>query len=428
MGATNYSGPLNTWGDLDQIISAIGGTITLPDPNTDRGPCMFFAGYGLPDVRLTFPKDHVTGWTGKLAGLLARGAISQVNTIPIAHATAGIAALQNTVNGTPMTLVTSNAAGFTCGIPICPLTGPAINATAPVNTGVALDWGFAFGNVTANSTTIVVADSTQFYIGMPLVIAAVGGATGTTPLLTNVASITDATHIVVTNTPLQSVNPTPIGTGNLWGPSELGYPLPTAAAPYIPMGPSLLLDPRQALGRGVVVTCNNASGAGGIITVSGYDVYGMPMTDAITITPGSSLSAYGLKAFKYIVSATPNFTDATYTYSLGTSDVFGFNIREDYCEETVVWWAGALNAATTGYVAPDTTNPATSATGDVRGTIQVSGIGGSGSGVSSNASNGTISTLALSGRRVNISGSLTTWDQLNSKLSSPQFMFGQNQA
>lgn len=427
MGATNFDGPIYVYGDLGQLVSSVGGPVIEPSPNPDRGPSGFFAGYGLPDVRVTFLKDQVDGYTGHVPSLLARGVISQVNTIPILHAVANIAAGVTVTTATPIPLVTTNATGITCGIPIVPFSG-TLNSGTVVTPGVALDWGFAFGQTVAASATVIVADSTQFYVGMPLVIAAAGAATGTTPLLTNVATIVDATHITVgPNIPAQSVNPTPIGTGNVWGPSENGFPVPNAYAPYVPMGPGLFLDPRQALGRGVVITCNNASGVGGAIVVVGYDVYGMAMSESIAIVPATSLSGYGKKAFKYIVSATPNFTDGTYTYSVGTSDVFGFNIREAYCEETTIWWGTALNAATTGFVAPDATSPATNATGDVRGTIQTSAIGG-GSGIGSNASNGSISSLALTGRRLNIAGALQTWDQLNARLSQPQFMFGQTQA
>lgn len=429
MGATNLDGQFFTYGDLGQLESSPGGTVLTPESNPDRGPNGFFGGYGFLDVRFTFLKDKVQGYTGVVPEMLADNSVRQVNTIPIAHTTTGIAAAATVTNGTPMTLISANASGFTLGIPIIP-GGSTLNGNTPVTPAVALDWGFAFANTTAGSATVVVADSTQFYVGMPLVIAAVGGATGyLSPLLTNVTGITDATHITVgPNLPAQSLNPTPIGTGNLWGPSEVGFPVPTAHLPYVPMGPGLFLDPRQALGRGLVVTCNNAAGVGGAIVVRGYDVYGFPMSESIAIVPATSLSGYGKKAFKYITSATPNFTDGTYTYSIGTSDVFGFNIREDFCEDTNVWWGGSLNAATTGYVAPDVTNPATSLTGDPRGTIQTSAIGGSGSGIGSNASNGTVSALALSGRRLKISGALGFFANVNARLSQPQWMFGQTPA
>lgn len=424
MGATNFSGPLFSYGDLGNLVNP-SGTIIQPDPNADRGPSGLFEGYGIPDVRYSFPAT--TGKTGVVPSSLARGIVEQVNTIPILHAVANIAALANTVTATPMTLVTTNASGITCLVPIIPFVFGALNSAAVVTPAIALDWGFSFGTTTAGNTTIVVADSTMFYPGMPLCIAKCGGASGNTHLLTNVVSITDATHIVVATAPAQSVNPTPIGTGNIWGPSESGFPTPTAYLPYIPMGPGLFLDPRQALARALVVTCNSASGTGGNFVVVGYDVYGMAMSESIAIVPGSSVTAYGKKAFKYIVSVTPDFTDAGFTYSIGTSDIFGFNLREDYCEDTEIWWAAGLNAATTGFTAAVATTPATTTTGDVRGTILVSAFG-TGSGIGTTASNGSVSALALSGRRLVIHGALATWNQLNARITQPQFAYGPTQA
>jgi hypothetical protein len=425
MGATNFSGPLFVSGDLDQIEASPGGAVLLPNPNPDRGPSAIFNGYGLPDPRFTFLKDTVEGYTGRVPAFLAAPLVEQVNAIPILHAPANIAAAANTVSGTAMTLVTTPASGITLNIPIIPFNG-LLNSGAPITTAIALDWGFDFGTVTSGSTTIVVLDSTKYIIGMPLVIAGAGAASGNVPLLTNVLSITDATHIVVANTPLAAVNPAPIGTGNIWGPSEVGYPAPNAAAPYLAMGPGLFLDARQALARGLVVTASSASGVGGNIVVSGYDVFGQAMTDTIAIVPGTALAAYGTKAFKYITSAVPNFTDPTYTYSIGTSDVFGFNMLENFCENTTIWWGGALNVATTGFTA-GVAGAATSLTGDVRGTIQTSAIGG-GSGIGANASSGAISALALTGRRLVINGAISAYQQLNARLSQPQFMAGSAQA
>ena len=54
-------------------------------------------------------------------------------------------------------------------------------------------------------------------------------------------------------------------------------------------------------------------GANITFTVSGYDIYGYPMTNAITVTSGSTsgTTVNGTKAFKYITSVTPSVTDTT---------------------------------------------------------------------------------------------------------------------
>ncbi len=426
MGATNFNGPLFVQGDMDNLENSPGGVNLLPSPNPDHGPSVFFNGYGIPDPRYTFLADQVQGYTGRVPGLLTRSIIEEVITIPMAHQAAGIAAAAHVVSGTAMTLISSPAAGFTLNIPIIPFSGN-LNGSSPVTTAIALDWGFDFGTVTSGSTTVVVLDSTKYIVGMPLVLAGVGAASGNIPLLTNVLSITDSTHIVLNNTPLASLNPCAIGTGNTWGFSEFGWPVPQAYSPFLAQGPGLFLDPRQSLSRGIAIVCNNASGTGGTITVSGYDVYGQAMTEAIATVPATATTTYGKKAFKYIASVVPGFTDATYTYSVGTSDEFGFAQRMDDATDTTVWWNSLLNTAKTGFTIGVTTSPATSSTGDVRGTVLTSAIG-NGSGIGATASNGTISALALSGVQLRIDHGVSNFQQTNASFANPQFLFGVPQA
>jgi hypothetical protein len=126
-------------------------------------------------------------------------------------------------------------------------------------------------------------------------------------------------------------------------------------------------DPTTLTARALIVTCNNALGVGGNIVISGYDIYGFPMHETLAIVPGSAVTVTGKKAWKYIASATPNFTDATYTYSIGTTDVFGLPLASLQWADLVVFDANALITANTGYVAAVNTT-ATGSTGDVRGT------------------------------------------------------------
>ena len=111
----------------------------------------------------------------------------------------------------------------------------------------------------------------------------------------------------------------------------------------------------------------------------------------------------------------------------GVVDVFGLVQRTDFLEETMVWWAGALSAgANYGFTAADTTSPATTTTGDVRGTIQTSAIGG-GTGIGSTASNGSVSTITISGNRLRIQSAMTVWQQTRNRFVQPQFGFGVQQ-
>jgi hypothetical protein len=101
--------------------------------------------------------------------------------------------------------------------------------------------------------------------------------------------------------------------------------------------------------------------------VRGYDIYGFPMTEAITANGASTVS--GKKAFKYIASVTPVGTVGLLT-SIGVGDVFGFPLASLlFSDVTINWSAGAI-VASTGYVAGDW-SVATSTTGDSRGTYAV---------------------------------------------------------
>lgn len=133
-----------------------------------------------------------------------------------------------------------------------------------------------------------------------------------------------------------------------------------------------LMNTGVSLARAVSVTA--AAGAtGGAVVVSGYDIYGAPMSESITSVAASTVN--GKKAFKFVTSATPAFTDAGHNYSVGTADIFGLHIRADYAAYTKIFWDGALNSGT--FTAADTTSPATTTTGDVRGTtVPASGSDG----------------------------------------------------
>lgn len=423
------NGPLHAYGSLSTILSAAGqgqaASVVLPDPNDDRGPNMFFMGSSMLDIRCFYPKDKVAGYTGAAVGHYGFPLYRSNFQIPAAAATNNIVTALATTLNTAMVLATI-ATGITPAVPITPFAGfGQFGAAAVVTTGLALDFGFAFGNVTAASTTVTVADSTQFKAGMPLVIGGVGNAAGTTCLLTNVASITDSTHIVVVDTPLATLATAPIGTGNLWGPSENGFPTPTAAQPFLTAGPALLLDPAQSLARGVQVSSADGGALGGTFTVAGYDVYGMAMTEAL-VHLGGATTIFGNKAFKYIVSVTPSFTDPA-LYNVGTSDVFGFAMRANEWESTSSIYDGNTIGGNAGFTAAVATT-ATSATGDVRGTLQLS-INGPGGGIfGGNTTNGTIVSLAMSGRRLCMGNTLTLLQVLNGHTSDTRSMYGVTQA
>lgn len=127
-------------------------------------------------------------------------------------------------------------------------------------------------------------------------------------------------------------------------------------------------DNSKALARAVQIT-GVVNTAGGDFLVSGADLYGYPQTETITAAAGVA-TTNGKKAFKFIYSVTPQFTDA-HNYSVGTTDIFGFPLRAAQFDQALVWWDSTLITANTGFVGADTTSPATATTGDVRGTYAV---------------------------------------------------------
>lgn len=102
-----------------------------------------------------------------------------------------------------------------------------------------------------------------------------------------------------------------------------------------------------------------------ILTITGYDQYGQLQTEV----SGSGTSFTGKKAFAAVISAVPsaNVTGAT----VGTGNVLGLPFRIESGNLITATFNDAADAGT--LVLPDLTQPATSSTGDVRGTYAAAG-------------------------------------------------------
>lgn len=432
MAATNLDGPEIVYGNLANIPAGTVSTAPVPDPNQDAGPSIFYQGTSVPDPRLIFVKDKVVGFTGVVQSFLSMAELESVRTCPAGLSGIAIAAAANVVSGVPMVLTANNATfGVSVNIPVRQFS-PVLNSGAIVN-ALALDFGFAFGQVTAGSTTIPVGNGYDFFVGMPLVIPG-AGASATLPLLTIVTAVNQqGNSITVANAPgTGTATVVPIGTGDLWGPNEnpLGFPTPQAAYPFLAQGPGLFLDARQSLARGVSIT-GVAGGSGGIFIVSGLDIYGQPMTEQINATAGAT-TTFGKKAFKYILSVTPQFSNA-FNYSVGTSDVFGFAFRSTLFEDMEIYFAGTyVTVSNTAYNPAVLTQPSTNILGDVRGTAQMGPITTSGpvAGLNANASNGALTGLVFSAasRRLEIVQRISVAQAIQAEQSSPFYLMGVTQA
>jgi hypothetical protein len=105
--------------------------------------------------------------------------------------------------------------------------------------------------------------------------------------------------------------------------------------------------------------------------ISGFDEYGEAMTETLAVTAtGTTKTTAGKKAFKWIKSIA--FTSAgnatADTANLGWADVLGLSFRFDRKDRVIPLGDGLVDASATIVVADDT-NPATTSTGDIRGTI-----------------------------------------------------------
>ena len=107
------------------------------------------------------------------------------------------------------------------------------------------------------------------------------------------------------------------------------------------------------------------------VTVSGYDYYGQAMTEAITSSASVSTAVNGNKAFYQISSIAVSAATGT-ALTVGTTDKLGIPLRVFDAGYVVrVGWNNSLANDTGGnssFTAADMTTPATSTTGDVRGT------------------------------------------------------------
>jgi len=129
--------------------------------------------------------------------------------------------------------------------------------------------------------------------------------------------------------------------------------------------------------RNITATMSHASAVvASSMIVSGYDMYGAPMTELFTFTAGTTSKAVaGKKAFKYIYSyAITAAGDATTnTLNVGWGDVLGLPYSLPAVSDLLtngVFFNEVLEATAPTVVIADATT-ATNATGDVRGTVDL---------------------------------------------------------
>jgi hypothetical protein len=339
--------------------------LTPTEYNPDiGGSSLFYAGAGIMDPRTNYTYLPGEAQSQLDYGFLGFDNITTINAVPYTKAAGAIVTSANATSAT-LTLNTTNSA--TTGVYYSTVFTRA--DTGVTDTVLALD---AYTSVTAsfsNGVMTITSNSAMPVTSGMVVLATTGTVSQGTAVGTQIASQ------LTGGTGGQGVAGTYQTTTNLTATSgtvTLAYQTPSqcivlnnAQTPGV-----VLWNPAAIAGRAVAVTAA-ASATATTATVNGYDCYGFPMTEAITLTAGSQVS--GKKAFKYIKSVVLNAADATHAYSVDTTDVFGLPLRSDTFGDILVNYAASLTATTlitaaTNYVASDRTT-ATSTTGDVRGTF-----------------------------------------------------------
>jgi hypothetical protein len=359
MAIDAFTGPIITFGQ-----SSVGA-----DYNPDIGGSSLFAsGAGFLDTRVPFTYDPGESQAQQDFGWLGFDNVNTLSIVPYSKATGAIVASANATSAT-LTLVTSNSA--TTGVYYNNTNFVRSDTGAQTNV-LALD---AYASVTASFSNGVMTITSNS--GMPISPGMVVLTTAGTVSQGTAAGVQIVSQLTTTGT-YTTVGQGYTGTyqtnSNLTATSgtvTLAFQnVQQCAIPNNAQTPGIYLwNPMALVGRAVAVTAA-ASATATTATVSGFDIYGYPMVEAISITAGSQVS--GKKAFKYISSVVLNAADATHAYSVDTTDVFGLPLRSDTFGDILINDATSLEQTTlitaaTNYVNADRTTPANN-TGDVRGT------------------------------------------------------------
>lgn len=387
-----------------------GPSLILPtDSSAEMGPSVVYQGFCIPDVRQPY-RNGVTG-AGRIFSFPNSPYVTFIEAAPSPASPAGIAAAQPATSGTPMALASAAAAGIAPNAPILP---PGASPSAVVK-ALALDAGFAVAATTAGSAvlTMPVAALALYPRIQPGLSLAIAAGAGSTWLFATVLSVS-GTSVTVSSPMGATLAAAPVALANA---TKRNDETPVSITAYQTAGAAAVFDPRSGAARGVSVTSGGAGDTGWTATVRGWDVFMNPMAEAIPVTAAGV--AYGKKAFKYIASVTPTRAGggtSTGTIAVGTSDLFGLAMRSDAWEHLTVHWGGAAVPTSGGWTSADLTTPATGATGDVRGTLQLSAAGPSGTFVAGGAPDGT--------RRLVVSMKVPADNLLYATFANPAPLFG----
>lgn len=224
-------------------------------------------------------------------------------------------------------------------------------------------YGYAIGGAGGGSAAAFI-----FSPGVNYVVIDQTPATAATANIAALANVTSGTAMTLVSSSGAGVT---VMTSSLFlKPTGLTVPISVAIdglPGFVSFGQSAAIqafDPTTMIARAVSIT-GVTSGTGGVFTVRGYSVYGVPMAETITVGAGVN-TVNGKKAFKFVTSVTPGFTDA-HNYSVGVADVYGLPLRADAFGYVLATFNNQLTTNPTFVAAVTTASTGTS--GDTRGTI-----------------------------------------------------------
>lgn len=371
MSITAHVGPLISFGQG-----------TSSDYNPQAGPSLFYNGAGILDPRTAYtyqPGEHAGAFIGGWLGF------DNVCTLSIVPYTAAAGAVVASANPTSATLALVTANSSTTGVYVTP--GIQRADTGVVDTGVlgaglvTLDAYASFTATVAVGGILTVSANSAIPLTVGMVILATTGTISAGVLTSPVAGGMSPLQAGYTFITAMLTGQGGVGTYQLsnatlvatTGTVTAALPNPQACAVPFGQSPGIYLwNPQAMIGRALAVTA--ASGATyATATISGYDVYGQPVVEAITLTAGSQVA--GKKAWKYVRSVvlSGGTADTTHAYSVDTTNVYGLPLRSDSFGDVIANYAASLTAVTmitapTTYVASVQTAPSAT-TGDVRGTF-----------------------------------------------------------
>lgn len=389
-------------------IVSTGNTSPFQNSEPDAAPSIFADGYGIVDSRFVSSIGTAPGGA-RIVGISSASTMCAIDAFPATKAANNVVAAQGAAapSGTVLTLAAGTVRSAVSSVPLVPFlqgvdvygnrafTPQGFLSSNVVTTGLALDfggitgttftsatvtlsanvgptvgtWPAQFAGQVVNKNQIVILDTTNHVQpelfatpGTIVMIANAGNAGATIPLVATVQAVDFVNHYLYLTTPALAA----VSSGGIATANQQGATPGVSAYPWNVTGCAVMFDPRQALSRALQYVSTNAGDTTVTLTVRGYDVYGVPMTETITLNGTTTVN--GKKAFKYIQSVTTGVASLVGNVNIGTTDTCGFPFRADSYSYADVSVADAFVVAVTGFTKADVTPVATATTGDVRGT------------------------------------------------------------